>query len=189
MVNKGLRLKALLPWWFLIAAKVVLARLPLGYSFWKRLGLFEHGDMNQPARALENYQTHSQTGGFSRLHGGFNVLEVGPGDSLFTALIAKAHGASQIWLVDAGPFATTDPKAYDAMAHYLESQKFRLPFENTFSDFHGVLQASNAIYLTEGVNSFTLIPDHSVDFCLSNAVLEHIPLKDFPVWRVKCGEY
>ena len=37
----------------------------------------------------------------------------------------------------------------------------------------------NTVYLTEGLRSFYDIPDASVDFLFSNAVLEHIRLKEF----------
>jgi hypothetical protein len=181
MENNGMRLKMLLPWWVRIAAKIVLSRLPVGYSFWKRLGLFEHGDMNQPDRALETFVTHAKTAGFLPVASqvDFSVLELGPGDSIFTALIARAHGASRVWLVDSGPFATTDPQAYTNMAVYLLDQDIALPFVSTFSDFQGVLAACNGVYLTNGVAALSNIPSQSVDFCFSNAVLEHIPQQDF----------
>jgi SAM-dependent methyltransferase len=168
------------PWWVRIGAKIVLSRLPISYDLWKRLGFFEHGDMNQPARALETYLIHAKSADFTYpISGDFNVLELGPGDSIFTALIAKAHGASRVWLVDAGPFATTDPKAYGAMAAHLRTKNYHLPFESNFSDFKDVLAKCNCLYLTEGVFSLAHIPDKSVDFCFSNAVLEHIPQNDF----------
>jgi ubiquinone/menaquinone biosynthesis C-methylase UbiE len=37
----------------------------------------------------------------------------------------------------------------------------------------------NTIYLTEGLKSFREVPDASVDFLFSNAVLEHIRLREF----------
>jgi SAM-dependent methyltransferase len=177
-------LRKQVPWRLRIAAKIVLARLPFGYSFWKRLGLFEHGDMNQPARALETYLMHAKTAGLptspQSVAEDFNVLELGPGDSVFTAMLAKAMGAGGVWLVDAGPFATTEPTAYAAMAEYLQTQHYQLPFSTTFTDLQSVLAACNAEYLTDGVNSLVRITSHSIDFCLSNAVLEHIPKGDFP---------
>lgn len=174
-----------LPWWGRIAAKVILARFPIRYTLWKRLGLFQHGDMNLPARALETYLMHAQTAGLSvRLPEtsgkNYTVLELGPGDSVFTALVAKAIGAEQIWLVDAGPYAMTEPAQYTAMADYLKNRGFSLPFVTTFSNLQEVLTLCNSIYLTDGVTSLRQIPDQSIDFCFSNAVLEHIPKRDFP---------
>jgi SAM-dependent methyltransferase len=37
----------------------------------------------------------------------------------------------------------------------------------------------NTVYLTQGLRSFREVPDASVDFLFSNAVLEHIRLKEF----------
>ncbi len=172
-----------MPWWLRVAAKIVLARLPVGYSFWKRLGLFEHGDMNQPARALETYLMHAKAASLptspQSVAEDFNVLELGPGDSVFTAMVARAVGAGRVWLVDAGPFATTAPTAYSAMADYLQTQHYQVPYSAEITNLQGVLSACHAEYLTDGVASLAKIPPHSVDFCFSNAVLEHIPKGDF----------
>lgn len=83
---------------------------------------FEHGDMNQPGWALDTFLEHARTARVVGIESGlphikvksdnFNVLELGPGDSLFTAVIARALGASRTWLVDAAPFATTDMSVY-----------------------------------------------------------------------------
>lgn len=171
-----------MPWWSRIAVKIILSRLPIGYALWKRLGLFQHGDMNLPARALETYLMYAQIAGFSprkNYRKNFTVLELGPGDSLFTAIVAKSIGADQVWLVDSSPFATTDPTQYAAMADYLKERGYFSPFSSTFSSLQDVLTACNSVYLTDGVASLTRIPDQSIDFCFSNAVLEHIPKQDF----------
>lgn len=47
-----------------------------------------------------------------------------------------------------------------------------------------IMDLCNAEYLTDGLNSYKTIPDNSVDFIFSNAVLEHIRKKDFlPTFR------
>ena len=43
-----LGLKKSVPCWMRTWLKIVLARLPIPFGVWKRLQLFEHGDMNQP---------------------------------------------------------------------------------------------------------------------------------------------
>ncbi len=180
-------LKNKIPWWLRITAKVLLSRLPVGYAVWKRLGLFVHGDMNQPANALDTFLMHVKTAGLQLpLHDetNFALLELGPGDSVFTALIARAFGVRCTWLVDAGAFAMSDPAVYAGMAQYLLEQGYTLPFSTDFSDIDDVLTKCNACYLTDGVSSLAQIPDNSIDFCLSNAVLEHIPKLDF--FRLVC---
>lgn len=125
-----------MPWWLRIGAKIVLARLPIPYSFWKRLHLFEHGDMNQPQKALAGFLEHARTAvvlheqsalPYLSVDNDFTVLELGPGDSLFSAVIAKTLKASQVWLVDAGAFAKMDIAAYINLFSFLQQQGFILP--------------------------------------------------------------
>ncbi len=177
-----------MPWWLRIGAKIVLARLPIPYSFWKQLHLFEHGDMNQPHKALDGFLEHARTAvvlheesalPYLGVDGDFAVLELGPGDSLFSAVIALALKASQVWLVDAGAFATTDMAAYTSLFSFLRQQGFTLPFKKEPDTVAEILKECNGHYLTDGTRSLAQLPSASVDYCFSNAVLEHIPKQDF----------
>ena len=51
-------MKALIPWWFKVFAKIILSRVPIGYGFWQSLGLFRHGDMDQASYALNVFNEH-----------------------------------------------------------------------------------------------------------------------------------
>lgn len=178
-----MKVRQLVPWWARITTKIVLARLPFSYTFWKRIGVFEHGDMNKPTRALATYSTLAQIAGYPTspnvVSKKFSFLELGPGDSVFTAMVAKAHGAESIWLVDAGSFATTNPSDYESMAAYLKSLGYRFLIQSPINQIDDVLKACNCRYMTNGVESLAEIPNRSIDFCMSNAVLEHIPKNDF----------
>ena len=165
------------PWWLIIGAKIVLSRIPLPYSFWKRFRLFEHGDMNLPDRALENFLRHAKAAGVLdensslpqlRGSGDFNVLELGPGNSLFTIMIAKALSASHTWLVDAGSFATTDMAKYDQMFDFLRQRGFLLPFNTTPRTLVDIVSECNGEYLTAGIPSLAYVPSETVDFCFTN---------------------
>jgi len=126
-------------WWVRIGAKIVLARLPVPYRIWKQLRVFEHGDMNEPGRALDTFLEHARTAGVLdteshppriKIKGdNFNVLELGPGDPLFTAVIARSLGASRTWLVDAAPFATTDMPGYVGLFELLRQRGLALCLE------------------------------------------------------------
>jgi len=74
--------------------------------------------MEEPQVAFANFQAH-----FDRSEMAdktiFTVLELGPSDSLYTALIASAFSASSVFLVDIGAFATEDINWYQAMAKHL----------------------------------------------------------------------
>ncbi len=183
--------KAIAPWWLKLGAKIALARLPIPYAVWKRLGVFEHGDMNQPQRALGTFLEHARkadvlgqctVGPQFRIQGDdYAVLELGPGDSLFTAVIARSLGASKTWLVDAGSFATIAIQAYAKLIHYLGEQGYRVPRMESAETAWDILKDCQAEYLSEGVASLARVSSSSVDYCFSNAVLEHIPKGDFPL--------
>ncbi len=176
------------PWWLRIGAKIVLARLPIPYSFWKHLRLFEHGDMNQPQRALDMFLEHARTADvlheennlpYLSRNSDFSVLELGPGDSVFSAVIALSLNASRVYLVDAGAFATTDITAYAQLFSFLREKGFALPFDHEPNSIADILDACHCQYLTDGTRSLAQLPSASVDYCFSNAVLEHIPKDDF----------
>ena len=181
-------IKIAIPWWLKIGAKIVLARLPVPYALWKRAGLFEHGDMNRPQRALENFLQHAIAAGalegegaasHLRTNGEYAVLELGPGDALFTAVIARALGASKIWLVDQGSYVAMDMRPYAQLIGYLEQLGFSMDFAKGQQTMMELLKECAADYLTDGVHALARIPSESVDYCFSNAVLEHIPKGDF----------
>lgn len=177
-----MNIKEALPWQTKIAAKILLARLPLGYRLWQKMNLFKHGQMERPQYALDVFTAHFGRVEFSRKTAGFSGLEIGPGDTLFSAVIAKTFGASRLYLVDTGPFARRDVKPYLEMAAELKRIGRRPPpaLENC-EGIDQVLSVCSAVYLTNGVNSFRAIPDASVDFIWSQAVLEHVRQRDFPM--------
>lgn len=172
-------IKAKIPWQAKIAAKLVFSRLPIGYGFWRRLALFRHGAMDQPAFAYEVFKWHFERVSFPRRSGGFVTLELGPGDSLFSAMIAYAFGASASYLVDVAPFARNDLKSYRAMANFLIEKGLSVPDMARISSLEELLAACAARYETSGLSSLRAIPDQSVDFVWSQAVLEHIRRAEF----------
>ena len=189
-------MRQLVPWWFRIAAKICLSRLPLSYGFWKRFRLFEHGDMEQPERALNTFMMHARSAGLLNESGSLpslvgsgagplNVLELGPGDSLFSGLIAQALGATHTWLVDTGSYAVKNPASYKAMVAYLRSKGLPAADLSGCADFEGILKVGATTYATDGVRSLKNIPDASIDFCLSNAVLEHVDIQDFSLLAIE----
>jgi len=181
--------KEVVPWWLKISIKIVLARLPIPYIFWKRLRLFEHGNMHLPEQALDVFLELARIADVLgresavpqlRTQGDdYVVLELGPGDSLFTGVIARSLGASKTWLVDAGSFATMAMQPYAELIDYLRQQGFQVPMMALPQTSGDLLKYCQAEYLSEGVGSLAQVPPSSVDFCFSNAVLEHIPRGDF----------
>lgn len=173
------------PWWVKICSKIVLSRLPVPYSFWKKMHLFEHGKMNLVDSAYSTFLSHAKLAWvldnndpprFLKRDGVFTVLELGPGDSLFSGLVAHAMGADKTILVDSGDFATKDVELYASMRCHLQKLGYLIgASEEALCGIPGLQ------YFTQGTQSLKGIPDQSIDFCFSNAVLEHIPRDEFPL--------
>lgn len=169
-------IKKYIPWWSKVITKLVLSRLPVSYKLWKKLSLFEHGHMQQSSYVYQVFQKH-----FERVKPdkGFVSLEIGPGDSLSSAIVSKAFGGSASYLVDAGDFAHKDINTYQAMADFITQQKLPIPEIKNLKSLTDILSECNASYLTSGLSSLKSIPDKSVDFIWSQAVLEHIRQAEF----------
>ncbi len=175
-------LSSYVPWWAKIGVKLTLSRLPIPYGVWSRLGIFRHGDMADPARAISAFRTHLDRARAVRtIPDRFTMLELGPGDSLLSAGVARALGGGKSWLSDAGDFASRDPNLFVALDAALAAAG--LPINNLSAglSFEETLERLNAHYLTGGVASLATIPDESVDLIWSSVVLEHVRRDQFPV--------
>ena len=141
-------LKKSLPWWARMASKFVLARLPAGYAFWQKLGLFRHGDMDEAAYAISVFESHVHRAGFSLPELNCKIiLEMGPGDSVSTAIIAHAWGARAI-LVDAGAFASPSLLAYGPLCKALTARGLKPIDLSLVTGLDEMLSACHAMYLT-----------------------------------------
>ena len=84
-------------WRLKIGLKILLSRMPWGYAVWQRLGLFRHGRMDQSAYAMEVLNHHLEQAGLAGDLAGKTVLELGPGDSIATA-VAMGERPWTIWI-------------------------------------------------------------------------------------------
>ena len=101
--------KKWIPWQAKIAAKIVLSRLPIPYRFWRAVSCFDLGPMEKPEYAYAVFREHYDRAAPPAPEDGFVCLELGPGNTLFTAVIARAFGAKKTYLVDEGAFAAESP--------------------------------------------------------------------------------
>lgn len=169
-----------LPWPLKVGAKLCLARLPIPYWVWKRLNLFVFGRMDDPGYALGVFEKHFEISTFGRKSGGFRMLEIGPGDSLLSAVIAKAYGAERCDLVDIGDFANTPLATYVAMATKLGTAgRAGTPNLDSCQTVDDVLATCNARYWTQGLQSLSQLESESIDFIWSHTVLQHVRLAEF----------
>lgn len=167
-----------IPWWGKIGAKLFLSRLPLGYAVWQRLGLFRHGDMDASDYAIRVFQSHSEKSGFSNHLSGKTILELGPGDSIASAIIATAYGARAI-IVDAGRFVREETVPYIELERVLAEKGLHPADLSGCRDIDEILDRCGAKYLTEGLKNLKKIEDESVDLIFSQAVLEHVRRHEF----------
>ena len=166
-----------IPWWFKIIAKIILSRLPIAYSVWSKFGLFRHGSMDNVEYAYNVFLKH-----FNKLEKreSLVILELGSGDSLFTALFSKAHGCKGAYMVDVGDFASKNINDYVQTQIYLANKIEHVKLADLqITSIDDMLNQCKAEYLTQGLNSLKKIPDKSVDLVFSQAVLEHIPKHEF----------
>ena len=173
-------IKNKVPWWGKIIAKIVLSKMPLKYKAWRKVGFFKHGDMIKPEYAYQVFKKHyDRVSPRPSKPKDFTVLELGPGDSLFTAVIAFAFGARQCYLVDVSYYAISDLKPYREMAKFVSEKAMLAPGIKDTKTLDELLSICNAHYGTNGLETLCTIPDRSVDFVFSQAVLEHVRKQDF----------
>ncbi len=175
-----MEIRQVMPWWFRIGAKLVLARLPFGYPLWRRLNVFRHGEMLHQDYANEVLQRHIQ-GARIALRDAV-LLELGPGDSVLSGVLARLGGAARTYLVDAGAFASTDVERYRqialaCLARYDGDEPSITP--SRWRSFADVLDDCRIEYGTQGRASLRQVPDAEVDLSFSQAVLEHVRRLEF----------
>ena len=90
-------------WVFKIVFKIIFSYLPISYTYWKKLGIFVHGEMDSPEYAENIFLEHFN---FCVKSNSITVLEVGPGDSLFTCMIAKSFNVEKYYYVDKSKYVS-----------------------------------------------------------------------------------
>jgi len=166
------------PWQAKIIAKIILTRLPFQYSFWKKIGIFNHGSMDDSDYAINVFNKHlKKTNMLSKLKGKV-VLELGPGDSIATALLCYANGCRAI-LVDSGNYVKKELDSYTTLIKKLKIAGLPVPDISKSKNIDDILESCNAKYYTNGLQDLKKIDSSSVHFIFSQAVLEHIRKKEF----------
>jgi SAM-dependent methyltransferase len=172
-------------WRIKIIIKIILARIPISYSIWRILGIFRHGRMLNVDYAVSVFNKHYHLTGFDvAIVRDWVGLELGPGDSLISSIIARKNGASRTYLVDAGDYANKSVKKLNHAFNVIFSEYERVKIIGTrqsvndenWSEF---ISMFGAVYMTSGIESLRKIESCSVDFIWSQAVLEHVRVDDF----------
>lgn len=167
-----------IPWWAKIGAKLILSRIPFSYATWQRFGIFRHGHMDVSKYAIRVFNSHCDRAGLTGKMFGKTVLELGPGDSIASAVIAASHGARAI-LVDSGQFVRSDISPYLELEQALRDDGLDSPNISTCESIGQILKICDARYFSQGLRSLREIDSDSVEFIFSQAVLEHVRKRDF----------
>jgi len=166
-------------WRIKIIVKILLSKLPIPYSAWKLLGLFKHGDMDSCEYAIKIFNLHFKRAYSENVPKNLKILELGPGDSIASAIIGYANGVKQTYLIDIDNYATKDLNFYKKLAKNLKSKGLNAPDINKALSFHDILKLTNTIYLDKGLESLKNIKSNSIDYIWSHSVLEHIRKSSF----------
>ncbi len=153
-----------------LLVKIVLDVIPIPYTFFQNFNVFKHGFMKDPEYCLKAFETFIGTKSNLKEK---QIVEIGPGDSINTAIIASALGAKRTYLIDKGSFAVKKMSTYHDMYKLLIKLGLHTK-EIFFTNFEEMLENVNAEYLTQGIADMSKIENNSIDLIFSNAVLEHI---------------
>ena len=116
-------------WLAKIIFKVLLSRLPINYCIWKRLYIFRHGQMESfdySKRIFEGHYKDMKT---------FNdipdpvILEIGPGDSLFSMIFSRKYSTNKFYFLDVDDFANKDVRLYKNLIKKLINDSYLEKFD------------------------------------------------------------
>ena len=178
-----------IPWQAKVVAKLLLARMPMKYSAWRRMSIFRHGAMHTAEYAWSILSQH--LGEYMMPNGlcGKTVLELGPGDGITSGLLTSLYGAEHTTLIDVGTFATRDLSHYRSILNNWKLRGLDVSALLECSTFEDLCNVGRTTYLTAGLDSLREVEPNSVDMMFSNAVLEHVRRAEFretieELWRI-----
>jgi hypothetical protein len=141
--------------------------------------------MDTGTYAIEVFNGHVEKAGLTGRLQGKTVLELGPGDSIASAVIAAAYGARAI-IVDEGRFASEAITPYLDLQRMLAQMGLSPPGLSDCRDVDEILYRCGARYLTQGLKSLKAIGDDNADLIFSQAVLEHVRKRQFLDTILEC---
>lgn len=187
-------------WKFKLAAKILAGQMPVLQWIFRKAGALRHGDMLSAPYAAGVFERHFKrfretTGSHApppvtilvrqkpvtlpapRTGRGI-CLELGPGESLMTIMLARAAGFERTLLVDQGHQLSPDTTSYIDFSRTLRDNGYDVPAIHGGHTIPQILQAYSGEYLTNGLQSLASLEPQFVDFSFSHAVMEHVPRRD-----------
>ena len=161
-------------WLLKILIKIIISRLPIKYSFWKKIGVFRHGGMDNYEYSKKIFFGHLGDMKKYRKIEKPTILELGPGDGITSAIYSSVLNSPKIYLIDVKPFAENNIDKYLNIIDLLKrDHQINISTKNITS-ISSLLKQFNAVYLTNGLSSLRSIEDSSIDYLFSHSVMEHI---------------
>jgi hypothetical protein len=90
-------------------------------------------------------------------------------------ILARAAGFERVVFVDQGRQITRDMRCYANFSRFLRHHGYDIPEVSPSARVEEIMHDYAAEYHTNGLRSLEDLPDGSIDFSFSQAVLEHIP--------------
>ena len=91
-------------WRLKIILKIILSRLNIPYSFWKKINIFKHGQMESFYYSRKIFEGHFKD--MNQIIKIYNpvIMEIGPGDSLFSMVYSRKYTKEKFYFLDVGSF-------------------------------------------------------------------------------------
>ena len=162
-------------WRLKIFIKIIFSRLNIPYWLWKRFNIFKHGNMEDFSYSRKIFEGHFKDMARVKRINNPVIMEIGPGDSLFSMIYSRKYSSNKFYFLDVGDFATKNLKIYFKLHKELEESNYlSKKLEKSFAKFDDLLDFYNAKYLISGLESLRTIEDNSIDYIYSHSVMEHV---------------
>ena len=162
-------------WALKIIFKIIFSRLKIPYFLWKKLNIFKHGQMESFEYSRNIFEGHFRD--MSKVNKIDNpvIMEIGPGDSLFSMVYSRKYSQEKFYFLDVNDFASKDLNLYFKLQKKLEKENyFPKKIKRQIESFDDLLKNYNAEYLISGIESLKKIEDESIDYIFSHSVIEHV---------------
>ena len=162
-------------WILKIILKIIFSRLKIPYSVWKKLNIFKHGQMETFEYSRKIFESHFNEMRRIRKIDNPVIMEIGPGDSLFSMIYSRKFSAEKFYFLDVGSFANTNIMLYSKLQKQLEKENyFSFKPKKNHKTFEDVLESYNTRYFVSGIESLKKLKENSIDYIFSHSVLEHV---------------
>ncbi len=162
-------------WLLKIILKIIFSRLNIKYFYWKKIRIFRHGQMENFGYSRKIFEGHFRDMNKVNKIDNPIIMEIGPGDSLFSMIYSRKYSNEKFYFLDVNDFASKDLNLYLKLQKKLDNENyFPKKIKSQIQSFDDLLKNYNAKYLIKGLQSLRKIDDNSIDYIFSHSVIEHI---------------